>query len=88
MRGMPGQAQVPIKARPVAKKQALEKVRPDKLREVTLAGRWHLGAPPRLFPLSRRFSNPHMRGTHQISRKREELLIVTANESFLTGRWN
>jgi malate synthase len=69
-------AQVPIKNDPEANAQALEKVRQDKLREV-LAG--HDGtwvAHPGLVAIAKEIFDAHMKGSNQISNKREDVHVT------------
>jgi malate synthase len=64
-------AQIPIKNDPEANRAALEKVRADKMREVTGGhdGTWV--AHPALVPLAREVFDAHMPGPNQIHDKRE-----------------
>jgi malate synthase len=64
-------AQIPIKNDPEANRAALEKVRADKVREVTGGhdGTWV--AHPALVPLAREVFDAHMPGPNQIHDKRE-----------------
>lgn len=68
-------AQIPIKHDRAANDAALEKVRLDKLREVRAGhdGTWV--AHPGLVSLARGVFDAHMRGPHQIDRKREDVRV-------------
>src|SRR4029077_8051141 len=68
-------APVPIKHDPVANQQAIEKVRQDKLREVRAGhdGTWV--AHPGLVPVAKEVFDAHMKGPHQIDRKREDVSV-------------
>src|SRR6266404_5354693 len=89
-------AQVPIKNDPVANEQALEKVRLDKLREVRAGhdGTWV--AHPGLVPIAKEIFDANMKGTNQVSRRRDgvhvtakDLLAVTEGPITEEGlRWN
>jgi len=72
-------AQIPIKHDPAANEAALERVRADKLREVTDGhdGTWV--AHPALVPLAREIFDAYLSGPNQISRQREDV-NVTARE--------
>jgi len=61
-------AQIPIKNDPVANERALEKVRQDKLREVTAGhdGTWV--AHPGLVPIAKEIFDTHMKEANQITR--------------------
>jgi malate synthase len=65
-------AQIPIRGDDEANRQALDKVRADKLREVTIGhdGTWV--AHPALVALARGVFDEHMPGKNQIDRKRED----------------
>jgi len=69
-------AQVPIKNDPVANEQALEKVRQDKLREVTAGhdGTWV--AHPGLVPVGKEVFDKYMPTPNQISKKRDPVHIT------------
>ena len=69
-------AQIPIKRDPLLNAQALEKVRGDKLREVSDGhdGTWV--AHPGLVPVAREIFDAHMPRPNQISRKREDVVAV------------
>jgi malate synthase len=89
-------AQIPIKNNPAANEKALEKVRQDKLREVTAGhdGTWV--AHPGLVPIAKEVFDQHMKEPNQISRRREDvrvkasdLLAVTEGKITEEGlRWN
>src|SRR5579864_6094522 len=89
-------AQIPIKSDPAANEKALEKVRQDKLREVTAGhdGTWV--AHPGLVPIAKEIFDQHMKSPNQISRQREDgqvkandLLAVTEGKITEEGlRWN
>jgi len=89
-------AQIPIKNDPTANEKALEKVRQDKLREVTAGhdGTWV--AHPGLVPIAKEVFDTHMKEPNQISRRRddvqvkaEDLLDVTEGRITEEGlRWN
>lgn len=66
-------AQIPIKNDEAANEAALEKVRADKLREVTNGhdGTWV--AHPALVPLAREIFDAHMSGPNQIERQRDDV---------------
>ena len=68
-------AQIPIKAHPEANEQALEKVRQDKLREVTDGhdGTWV--AHPALIPVAREIFDAHMPGPNQVGRQRPDVEV-------------
>lgn len=69
-------AQVPIKNDPAANEAALDKVRKDKLREVTAGhdGTWV--AHPGLVGVAKEIFDSHMKGPNQISRKREDVRVT------------
>jgi malate synthase len=69
-------AQIPIKDDPPASAAALERVRADKLREVTDGhdGTWV--AHPGLVPLATEVFDAHMKTPHQIHRKREDVQVA------------
>jgi malate synthase len=80
-------AQIPIKDNPEANTQAMERVRADKLREVTAGhdGTWV--AHPGLVPIAREIFDAHMKGPNQISNpgpqgviKASDLLAVPTGE--------
>ncbi|HWJ47811.1 MAG TPA: hypothetical protein VNS62_09170, partial [Candidatus Udaeobacter sp.] len=89
-------AQIPIKNDHQANEKALEKVRQDKLREVTAGhdGTWV--AHPGLVPIAKDVFDQHMKEPNQISRQRDDvqvkasdLLAVTAGKITEEGlRWN
>jgi len=68
-------AQIPIKNDPAANDAALEKVRQDKLREVTdgCDGTWV--AHPGLVPIARQVFDEHMRGPNQYGRQRPDVNV-------------
>jgi malate synthase len=72
-------AQIPIKSDPVANDAALEKVRQDKLREVTAGhdGTWV--AHPGLVPLAHDVFDAHFSTANQIARKREDVSVTAAD---------
>jgi malate synthase len=69
-------AQIPIKDDPTANEAALEKVRADKLREVSNGhdGTWV--AHPGLVPVAKQIFDAHMSGTNQLARLREDVHIT------------
>jgi malate synthase len=69
-------AQIPIKDDARASEDALERVRADKLREVTDGhdGTWV--AHPGLVPLATEIFDAHMKTPHQIHRKREDVQVT------------
>src|SRR5437763_1372626 len=69
-------AQIPIKNDPVANEAALEKVRQDKLREVTdgCDGTWV--AHPGLVAIARQVFVEHMRGPNQYTRQRPDVDVA------------
>ena len=69
-------AQIPIKRDPEANERALEKVRQDKLREVTAGhdGTWV--AHPGLVPVARQIFDAHMRGANQLDRPRSGVRVT------------
>jgi malate synthase len=69
-------AQIPIKSDPAANEAAMDKVRRDKLREVTDGhdGTWV--AHPGLVPIARAIFDEHMKGKNQIDRKREDVRVL------------
>src|SRR6266436_3666929 len=89
-------AQIPIKNDPEANQSALEKVRQDKLREVRAGhdGTWV--AHPGLVPIAKEIFDANMKGTNQVSRRRDgvhvtakDLLAVTEGPITEEGlRWN
>jgi malate synthase len=68
-------AQIPIKNDPEANEAALEKVRADKLREVTDGhdGTWV--AHPGLVPIAREIFEAHMKTRNQIDRQRDDVKV-------------
>jgi len=89
-------AQIPIKNDPTANEKALEKVRQDKLREVTAGhdGTWV--AHPGLVPVAKEVFDTHMKTPNQIGRRREDVHVnakdlLTIPEGQITEeglRWN
>jgi malate synthase len=89
-------AQIPIKNDSEANEKALDKVRQDKLREVTAGhdGTWV--AHPGLVPIAKEVFDTHMKDANQIGRKREnvrisanDLLAITKGKITEEGlRWN
>jgi malate synthase len=71
-------AQIPIKD-PAQNQIALDKVRADKLREVTDGhdGTWV--AHPGLVPVAKEIFDAHMKGANQVDRKREDVHITAAD---------
>src|SRR5256714_4616311 len=69
-------AQIPIKNDAAANEAALEKVRQDKLREVTdgCDGTWV--AHPGLVPIARQVFDQHMKGPNQYSRQRPDVDVA------------
>lgn len=69
-------AQIPIKRDPALNEQALDKVRRDKLREVSAGhdGTWV--AHPGLVPIAREVFDAHMPGPNQIHRKRPDVHVT------------
>ena len=72
-------AQIPVKNDSAANEKALEKVRRDKVREVTDGhdGTWV--AHPALVPLARDVFDTHMAGPNQIHRKRSDVRVTAAD---------
>ena len=72
-------AQIPIKNDPVANEAALEKVRQDKLREVTdgCDGTWV--AHPALVPIAKAVFDEHMPGPNQYARQRPDVNYTAAD---------
>jgi len=72
-------AQIPIKNDPAANEAALEKVRKDKLREVTKGhdGTWV--AHPGLVPIAKDVFDAHMKTPNQIHTKREKVHVAAAD---------
>ena len=70
-------AQIPIKNDPAANKQAIEKVRQDKLREVRAGhdGTWV--AHPGLVPIAKEVFDSHMKEANQIGRQLEDVRITS-----------
>src|SRR6267154_1830485 len=89
-------AQIPIKNDPAANEKAIDKVRQDKLREVRAGhdGTWV--AHPGLVPIAKEIFDANMKGTNQVSRRRDgvhvtakDLLAVTEGPITEEGlRWN
>ena len=89
-------AQIPIKNDPAANEKALEKVRQDKLREVTAGhdGTWV--AHPGLVPVAKEVFDTHMQTPNQIGRRRDDVRVnakdlLTIPEGKITEeglRWN
>ena len=89
-------AQIPIKSDPAANEKALEKVRQDKLREVTAGhdGTWV--AHPGLVPIAKEIFDAHMKTPNQINVERQDVHIkskdlLTIPEGQITEeglRWN
>lgn len=77
-------AQIPNKSDPVANAQAFEKVRADKLREVTDGhdGTWV--AHPGLVPVAREIFDAHMPGPNQINTRLREDVRITAADLLAT----
>lgn len=71
-------AQIPIKNNPEANQAAFDKVRADKLREVTDGhdGTWV--AHPGLVPVAMEIFNAHMPTPNQVSRQRDDVLVTAA----------
>jgi malate synthase len=69
-------AQIPIKDDPKKNEEALAKVRADKLREVNAGhdGTWV--AHPGLVPIAREVFDAHMKGKHQLDKKREDVHVT------------
>ncbi len=72
-------AQIPIRNNPAANESALEKVRLDKLREVTAGhdGTWV--AHPGLVPIAKAIFDEHMKTPNQIAVKREDVHVTAAD---------
>jgi malate synthase len=72
-------AQIPIKNDPAANEAALEKVRQDKLREVTdgCDGTWV--AHPGLVPVAKKVFDEHMPGPNQYERQRPDVDVKAAD---------
>jgi malate synthase len=72
-------AQIPIKGDPEASAMALDKVRADKLREVTDGhdGTWV--AHPGLVPLAREVFDAHMPGPNQLDRLRQDVQVTATD---------
>lgn len=68
-------AQIPVRADSEANERALEKVRQDKLREVTDGhdGTWV--AHPALIPVARKVFDENMQGANQIDRQRDDVQV-------------
>ena len=82
-------AQIPIKGDPEANEHALEKVRLDKLREVTAGhdGTWV--AHPGLVPIAKAVFDEHMKTPNQIDRKRDDVQVtqedlIRVHQGFVT----
>jgi malate synthase A len=71
-------AQIPLKD-PAANQAALEKVRADKIREVTDGhdGTWV--AHPGLVPIAREIFDAHMKGPNQLDRRRDDVHVTAAD---------
>jgi len=71
-------AQIPIPSDPAKNQAALEKVRQDKLREVKAGhdGTWV--AHPDLVPVAMEIFSQHLKGPHQIDKKREDVSVSAA----------
>src|SRR5437763_11338987 len=69
-------AQIPIKHDPAANEAAMEKVRADKLREVTdgCDGTWV--AHPGLVPIAKKVFDQHMKGPNQYTRQRPDVDVA------------
>jgi len=72
-------AQIPIKNNPEANQAAFDKVRADKLREVTDGhdGTWV--AHPGLVPVAREIFDAHMPTPNQVSRQRDDVHVTAAD---------
>ncbi|KIJ18598.1 malate synthase [Paxillus involutus ATCC 200175] len=72
-------AQIPIKNDPTANEIAMEKVRADKLREVTAGhdGTWI--AHPLINDIARKVFDEHMLGSHQYHVRREDVKVAAAD---------
>jgi malate synthase len=72
-------AQIPIKDNPDANQKAMERVRADKLREVTAGhdGTWV--AHPGLVPLAREIFDASMKGPNQIGNLRQDVKVSAAD---------
>ncbi|HWN70811.1 MAG TPA: malate synthase A, partial [Haliangium sp.] len=72
-------AQIPVKNDPEANERALARVREDKVREASDGhdGTWV--AHPGLVALARAAFDEHMKGPHQIDRKREDVHVTAAD---------
>ena len=89
-------AQIPIKSDSAANEKALEKVRQDKLREVTAGNDGTWVAHPGLVPIAKEVFDAHMKTPNQINIKREDvhikskdLLTVPTGQITEEGlRWN
>jgi len=89
-------AQIPIKSDPAANEIALEKVRQDKLREVTAGhdGTWV--AHPGLVPIAKEVFDTHLKTPNQINIKRPDVQIKSKDLLTIPGgqitedglRWN
>lgn len=78
-------AQIPIKSDPKANEKALEKVRQDKLREVTAGhdGTWV--AHPALVPVALEIFENHIKGNNQINKKREDVKVTAKDLLTITS---
>jgi malate synthase len=72
-------AQIPVKEDPMASRRGIEKVRQDKLREVTAGhdGTWV--AHPGLVPVAREVFDLYMPTANQIDRKRKDVFVTPAD---------
>jgi malate synthase len=72
-------AQIPIRTDKAANDAAMAKVRADKEREVSEGhdGTWV--AHPGLVPIAKKVFDKHMKETHQIARKRQDVHVVAAD---------
>jgi malate synthase len=72
-------AQIPIKGDDAANDAALDKVRADKLREVTAGhdGTWV--AHPALVPIAKAIFDAHMPGPNQLDRQRDDVTVTAAD---------
>ena len=72
-------AQIPIKSDPAENERAMEKVRADKLREVTAGhdGTWV--AHPALVPIAKAVFDEHMPGLNQLDKKRGDAHVTAAD---------
>ena len=72
-------AQIPIKNDPEANAKALDKVRRDKLREVTNGHDGSWVAHPDLIPVARAVFDEHMPTPNQIANKRDDVQVTQEN---------